>query len=368
MSFTKRTLSLILAALALAAQPALAKDYLLAGTKPNKLHLIDAAARQVVKTLDIPSAPGPGPQVIVPSPDGKRAYVVTNRWESVSGLDLDSGKEVFRTNLSRGDERVKVPFGLAISPDGKELYVYESPVKLGLGEYQVQDTRIAVFDTAAGLDARPVRSFKAPRRIIMLMTSADGQLLYGLGWDLYAFDPKSGELKETLPIRNWQRPNYAEPDVLDAWPQFEQSGIFSTPYFAARTDKDPSDPEAYKVGILTLDLKTGDFAYKDFENLAVVIFSSVVNPVKPREIYAVYTQLSKIDLGAGPETGALLKRIDLPHTYYAINISADGQELYVGGAMNDIGVYSTQTLERIGEIKLPGGGDQALASLRVVRR
>jgi hypothetical protein len=103
---------------------------------------------------------------------------------------------------------------------------------------------------------------------------------------------------------------------------------------------------------------------RDFENTSVVIFSSVINPVRPSEAFGVYTQLTKVDL----DKQAVVGRVDLDHTYYAINISSDGKEVYVGGAMNDIGVYDAATLKRIGEIKLPGGADQSVAGIRVVQR
>ncbi|MCZ7600645.1 MAG: hypothetical protein M5U09_26970 [Gammaproteobacteria bacterium] len=79
--------------------------------------------------------------------------------------------------------------------------------------------------------------------------------------------------------------------------------------------------------------------------------------------YGVYTQLSKIDL----DKDELVKRIDLPHTYYAVNVSSDGSELYAGGTMNDIAIYDTETLEPIGSIGLPGG-NMALSSLRIIQR
>ncbi|MEZ5583928.1 MAG: hypothetical protein R3F37_15380 [Candidatus Competibacteraceae bacterium] len=43
----------------------------------------------------------------------------------------------------------------------------------------------------------------------------------------------------------------------------------------------------------------------------------------------------------------MIKRIDLDHTYYAINISSDGKELYLGGTMDDIAIYDSATLEKI---------------------
>lgn len=347
-------------------QQAEAREYMLVGTRPNQLHMVDLERREVIRTMEIPARAGNGPQVIVPSPDGRRAYVISDRWESVYGFDLDTGREVFRAHLSRDGERVKAPFGMSISPDGFELYVYEHPVFLAPNEYQVRDTRIAVFDTSDGLDSTPMRTFPAPRRVAQLFAGADGRHLYAMGWDIYTFDLASGELVDTVPVRHWERENYSEPDVLAVWPQYEQTGVFSTPYYAVRTDMDPEDPAAYKTGILTLDTADGAVGYQDVEDTEVVIFSSVINPQNPSQLFAVYTQLSEFELGDGQ--GRLVRRIELPHTYYAINISGDGRELYVGGAMNDIGIYSTETLERIGEIRLPGGGDQALTSLRIVDR
>ena len=350
-------------AAALAAGPAAAKDFLVAGAKPNKLVLIDLEARAVAKMLEIPG-PGIAPGTIVPSPDGRVAYVVTNRLESVSGIELATGKEVFRADFSTADVRTKAMFAMDVSPDGKELFVFQSPVRLGLGEYTVQDTRIAVFDTAAGVGAKPVRVLKAPRRLVVFAFARDGKSLWALGWDLYRIDPATGAILETHKVLNWDRANHSPPDVLDVWPQFEQAGVFSTPYFTARTDLPPDAPGAFRTGMLTLDLASGAMAMKDFEDTSVVIFSSVVNPQRRDEAYSVYTQLSKIDLAKGE----LVKRIELPHTYYAVNVSSDGRELYVGGTMCDIGVHATDSLDRLATITIPGCPDQGIASLRIVRQ
>jgi quinohemoprotein amine dehydrogenase beta subunit len=374
---------------------ATAKDYLLAVTRPNKLYLIDAAARKVEKVFDIPGDGIPA-TVAVPA-DGKVAYILTNRWESISGINLQTGQEVFRADMSTsgddqekqaaqpgrkgkaadddeeeddaaaaGDEerRVKSMFAMNVSRDGKELYVHQIPVRLKLDEYQVQDTQIAVYDTAAGRNAQPKRVFPAPRRIAILLPGQDRKRLYALGWDLYAINAETGTIDKTWGVLNWQRPNYGEPDVLDFWLMYEQANVFSTPYFVPRTDVPPTDPAAMKTGLLTFDLKNENFQMRDFENTSVVIFSSVINPVRPSEAFGVYTQLTKVDM----DKQAVVGRVDLDHTYYAINISSDGKEVYVGGAMNDIGVYDAATLKRIGEIKLPGGADQSVAGIRVVQR
>ncbi len=349
-------------ALTLAASAASAKDYLLAGVKPDKLVLVDPAARKVEQTFTLRDA-APGPGIITPAPDGKTAYVVVNRWESVAGIDLGSGKEVFRADLSAPPERVKA-IAMDVSPDSKELFVYEVPAELASDEYHAKDTRIAVYRTSDGTAAKPVRTFPAPRRTMLIALSTDGSKLYALSWDAVVLDPATGKEIGRQPVRTRVREGFGEPDVIDMWPQFETSGVLITPYSIMKTNAAATDPSAAQTGLMTLDLATGDLQMKEFENFTKVIFSGVVNPVRRDEVYMVYATLTKLDR----RTNRVVKRIDTDHTYYAMNIASEGHELYLGGAMSDIAVYSTDSLKRLAVIPLPGGGDQGVASLRLVRR
>lgn len=363
----KRTGKWVLAALALmtlslgGVSMVQAKEYLLTATKPDRLFLVDVKARKVAKSYIVPDA-GDSIATVVPSPDGKRVYVLTNHMSSISGIDLDSGKQVFRADFAEPDLNVKCFFAFDVSPDGKELYVYQMPTRLLPAEYKVLPPRIAVYRTDAGVAAKPIRSFPAPRRIQMLMMPKPGAL-YALGFELYKINPGTGKIDETIGVRSWKRPNYSVPDVLDFWPLWEQTGIFSTPYYAVRTDMPDGDPQAAKSGLMTLDFKTGKYNFSDFETTSVLMFSSVISPTRPNEVFAVYTQLTKIDR----DKNTVVKRVDLPHTYYVANISGDGNEVYLGGTMCDIGVYDHETLTRLGEVRLPGCGDMGLASMRMVQ-
>ncbi|MGI9412250.1 MAG: quinohemoprotein amine dehydrogenase subunit beta [Hyphomicrobiales bacterium] len=343
-----------------------AKDYLLTGIKPDKLVLVDAESRKVERVYEVPNSK-PGLGVITPSPDGKVAYALVNRWESVSGIDLDSGKEVFRADMSSGEERVKSVLGMDVSPDGSELAVFQSPVKLMPGEFEIQPTRIAIYDTSSGINAKPMRVIPAPRQVTLVTYSTDGSRLYLLGRSVHVVDAKTGDILETHKTQGWDRPNFHNPDVLDVWSQWEQAATLSTPYYTVRKDKALDDPEAYVTGILTVDLNSGEFTIKDVENTAVFYFSSVVNPVRRNEVYGVYNTLAKFDLNTA-DTMKSVKSISLDHSYYAINVSSDGKELYIGGTLGDIAVYSTETLERTGTIKMPGDANMGIAALRVIKR
>jgi quinohemoprotein amine dehydrogenase beta subunit len=269
---------------------------------------------------------------------------------------------VFRADLSSGNERVKSMFAFDVTPDGRELIVYELPVKLGLAEYQVEDTRFSVYRTNAGIGAKPVRRFPAPRRVHTLLVRKDGKTFYAAGFDLDEFDVKTGKQLSQQGIRNWQRPNYTTPDLLAFWPVNEPTGIFSSPIYTSVPATAGAEP-VYKTALMTLDLHNGQLAYHDFEDTSALIFSTVLSPTKP-EAFGVYTQLTKIDTAHN----TLAKRVDLKHTYYAVMVSNDGKEVYAAGAMCDVTIFDSETLQEKANIPLTGCGDQSVTSPRVIRR
>jgi quinohemoprotein amine dehydrogenase beta subunit len=349
-------------ALAAAANAKAKQDYIVTGAKPDHLFVIDPATRSIKSDFKIPNA-NSWVGSIVPSPDGRVAYVLTNKMESISGIDLGTGKEVFRADLSSGNERVKCLFAFDVTPDGSELIVYELPVKLGLSEYQVEDTRFAVFKTNAGVQAKAVREFPAPRRVHTLLNRRNGKSFYAIGFDLYEFDRETGRQMSLRGIRNWEYTNHSIPDLLAFWPVTEPSGTFATPLYSTVPPPSGKGEPTPKTALMTLDLTSGDLQYHDFEDTSALIFSSVLSPTKP-EAFGVYSQLSKIDT----KNNTLAKRIDLDHTYYAVLISTDGKEVYTAGAMCDVSIFDAETLAKKGSIKLTGCTDQSITSPRVVRR
>jgi quinohemoprotein amine dehydrogenase beta subunit len=348
--------------LALCAFSAAAKDYLVVASRPNRLHVIDLAARRVSNTFEIPGN-GVASTITLPK-DGKVAYVLTNRNESVVGIDLESGKQVFRADMSEPGVRVKSMFAVAVSQDGKQLFVHQIPTRIKANEYEVLPTRIAVYRTADGVGAAPARVFPAPRRIGMLAAGPHSNRFLALGWDMYVFDAATGKIDKTFPLRNWKREGMGEPDLLAFWPQYEQAGVFSAPYYAPRTNVEPTSPEAFQLGMLTFDLDTEKMAVAEVANAETAIFSSVVNPVNRNEVFTVMNQVTRIDLA----TRKIVKQAPADRSYYAINISSDGKELYLGGATELISVYDSNTLQKTAEIVIPGGHDQGASSLRIIQR
>jgi len=338
------------------------KDYIVTGAKPDRLFVIDAAERRIQSEFTIAGANN-FVGTIVPAPSGRVAYVLVNKMESIAGIDLDTGKQVFRADLSSAGERVKCLFAFDVTPDGRELIVYELPVKLGLSEDQVEDTRFAVFRTDAGVGAKPVRQFAAPRRVHTLLSRKDGRSFFAIGFELYEFDLQTGRQLSEQGIRNWTYTNHSIPDLLAFWPVSEPTGVFATPiYSSVPPPAGRTDPVA-RTALMTLDLTSGELQYHDFEDTSALIFSAVLSPTRT-EAYGVYSQLSKVDT----RTNTLSQRVDLDHTYYAVLVSTDGAEVYAAGAMCDVTVFDSVTLAKKANIKLTGCADQAITSPRVIRR
>lgn len=335
-------------------------EYMVVGARPDKLFVIDIKDRKVEKTFTIPDSTGP--QSIVVSPDAKVAYVVTNSLRSIVGLDLDTGEVVFRADLNYKDDERTWNYGFDISPDGKELYSYDIPSKIHLDRYESLEPRLSVFKTDAGLEAEPVREFPMPRRIHLLMTAKSGAL-YAMGWDFYKIDVATGKVDVAYPLRNWTHENLSQPDALAFWPSWDNNDMFSTPITYVRTDMAEDNMERFRTGLLSLDLETEKFELTDFQSAPEVLFSSVFHPGR-KTAYAAYNTLLKIDLEQ-PHTE---KRIDLDHTYYQTDISADGTEVYVGGTTCDIAIYSAQDLSRLGEVVLPGCPDMGATVMRMIHK
>ena len=85
-----KTLISLAAVMATLAMPALAKDYILAPARPDKLVVVDTEKMAVEKVITIKDA-GPTPMVPVVAPGGKIAYTSVNKTESIVKLDLATG-------------------------------------------------------------------------------------------------------------------------------------------------------------------------------------------------------------------------------------------------------------------------------------
>ncbi|MFC6672879.1 quinohemoprotein amine dehydrogenase subunit beta [Marinobacterium aestuariivivens] len=338
-------------------------EYMVVANYPNNLHVLELAGDSLYKSCPLPRAFGPG--TIQMAPDGHTAYILNNHYEDIYGVDLDSCELVFHAAMSQApNERAKSMFSFAVSPDGDELYAVQNPTLIHRDHYRVQAPRLAVYDTAAGLDAKPVRTFEAPRQITVMQTGADGSL-YLAGPDIYKMDVESGAVEVAVPSRNWQRPNYTPPDVLSVWPIQTATRDFTVLYTTARFRDETQNPETadWLWGYMNVDLESGETETRDFGPITEVYFTGTRSPKNPNLMYGVLNRLTKYDI----EKQTLLQAAELDHSYYCIAINRDASKIYLAGTFNDIAIYDADSLEKLGAVELPGG-DMAISTAQIFVR
>lgn len=338
-------------------------EYMVTTNYPNNLHVIDLASDSLYKTCKMPDAFGPG--TVQLSPDRKIAYVLNNHYADVYGVELDSCKQVFHASITQHPgEKARSMFAFTVSHDGKELYTVANPTLLLNDRYEVKEPRLDVYATDAGLNAKPVRSFPAPRQLTIMQSGDDGTL-YVAGPDLYKVDVKTGKFEVLIPSRHWQRPNYSAPDVLYVWNQQTYRHDFSLLYTAAKFKDKQQDPATAEplYGLFSVDLATGKTETTDFGPLTEIYFSGMRSPKDSNLMFGVLNRLAKYDI----KQKKLLQAATLEHSYYCISFNRAGTKIYLSGTFNDVAIFDVQSMQQIGKITLPGG-DMAITTAQIFIR
>jgi len=340
-----------------------AGDMMVVANRPNNLHLVDLGAQRVERSCALPGPPTPG--VLTLSPDNSVAYIIGGGMGEIWGVRLADCALVFSATQTQGNERVRTLGGITVSTDGKQLFIYQAPVKLFVDHYEVQDTRIAVYDTSAGTHALPARTLPAPRQVTIMKTGADGTLYLG-GPDIVAMNPETGATRVALESRDRKSTGFGPRDVLTVWNIGESSGEFVRMYSALRwkpgAEGDLAQGEPV-WGYEKVDLASGKASEAVLGPLEVTLFTGMTRPGRPDQFYATLTQLQRFDV----PNARLDRSVDLEHSYYAIDFGTDGSTLYLTGTFNDIAIYDANSMTKLGNIVLPGG-DMATGVPKIFRR
>lgn len=335
------------------------QDYLVTYTRPGNIIVADLKENKIINNCRTDEKFSNG---IVLSPDNKIAYILGDAGEDVAGYNIESCKKVFYTSLNEGDIQGKSNSGIAVSSDGKEIYAIYNRTKIGSDRYTVLDPMFSVYNLADGVNAKPIKSFKIPRRMSVISGAKDGSV-YGLGSHFYNIDPKKGEVKIAKKMLDWEKTDLSNPDFFSPFITGQTLGQFSVLHVALKfkDEKKNMDEAVPYWGVTTVDLNTGNIDSHDaFTQFETVMFTSIRNPKDSNILYGVFNDLSKYDL----KNNKLLKRVPVEHSYYNVMASADGKKLYLGSTLNDVAIYDADSLEKLGNIQLPEG-DMGGATIQV---
>lgn len=334
--------------------------YLISPGFPNSIHIFDAEKLVHVREIELPGDPSPSTAAL--SPDGKRIFVVTGRSQSVVGIDLPSGETIFRADLSSGNERVTTFPSVVVSADGERLYVYQFPVTLLPAEYRALEPRFAVYNIADGIGAEPIRTFPAPIKVFLLLPSPKGDIFHAFGDSLFTFDGATGKQIGDTKTRSWNRDGFVDADYFPYWIQGSRTvGEFRLPYYSERTNE--NGEREFAFGLFGVDLETGAVEFDDLSDADPEVTHAWLDPTDDRIAYTVGTRLNRINL----ETGTQTAQIKLDRAYKQAISSPDGARIFIGGGLDYISVYESDSFEYIGRMDLPKGADQGNGFLHLTR-
>lgn len=338
-----------------------AEEYLLTVTRPGLLHVIDMRTNTLLRSCTVPGEFGSGAMAL--APDGRTAYVLSNMWEDVYGIDIKTCVVNFAARQSTPEIKVKSIQSVAVSADGKELYTVQNRVRQHPDRLEALAPQLAVFNIADGLEAQPVRTFPVKRRITKIAATSTGEVVLG-GADVEAIDTKTGATRIVTPLASWDRgPLWAPPDAFAMHSQGEHLNEYIMPYVTAKFADESGNMETAEWwwGMSRVNLETAEAEAMETVPFEFIVFTFVTDPNNREILYGAFNQVSKHDI----KEKKTLAVEPLARTYYAINISGDGKTLYVGGAANDISIHEAATLKKIGGIEL--SGDMSTSDLRVAR-
>ncbi len=337
------------------------REYMVTVTRPGQLNVIDLGTEQVVQKCLIPDVGMPGTAIV--SRDGSTAYVLAGRWSNVYGIRLDDCEVVFSALQSQGNMRVISMASMAVSPDGDELYMHQARSLLKNDRYESLPSQVAVYKTAAGLDAPIDRSFTSPRQVTVMKTALDGTLFMG-GKDIYSMDVQTGEWEVALASLNHTHEGYTPRDVLSMWPLGEIYDEMFRMYTVVKWLGEEGDMDniAMKLGYERVDLTTGEVEEKEFADVEAILFTGLRRPGELNKLYAVLNEMHVFDL----DKQEVLARKKLDHAYYVLNFSLDGSKVYLAGTLSDIAIIDADTLENIGTIEMDG--DMAASNTYIFKR
>jgi WD40 repeat protein len=332
-------------ALTMWATSASAKWYMVVGTLPNNIELVDTTTDKVVKTIPLD---GQGPVLAVATdPTAPRyAYATTNLDQAIAVVDLEQGKQVATYKLSSDTETVRVGT-INLNPKGDRLYVYELPLKQSPGRYQHEAQRFRVFDTTTN---ELLKTIPAPEQTMSFAFSPDGTRIYAfcIGQDIMVLDSEDGHLLGTIPLAHRNitgiRATYGLPILANYQ---EQDYLLS---FAIIVEDSITDTDTLSLGVIDLKQKNPQLQIVELEPFVENWYAVEGIGTAPdlHKAFFVWNDLWKVDYKTKKREAVAI----LANSQAIPLIHPDGKKLYCGGQWHSLNVYDTETLKHITDVEL----------------
>ncbi|HUF75894.1 MAG TPA: hypothetical protein VMM35_06430 [Longimicrobiales bacterium] len=300
----------------------------------------DEATEQVVDRIEVENFI-PNQMILNESRD--RLYVQDATAQNVEVVDLETRRVVDSFTLSRGNVSVRID-GLAISPSddralivakrytkGRDRYTVEGPFLL---EYDLRSKQVT--DTLEWPDGRERDRGGSFR------WSPDGETLYFFADDVIALDPETYEEIDRWALSQPLEPGLGRPDFGLEPNTYDEPGV-TTGIF--RMTEPLTNRSMLGIAHVRLAEREVEF-YTLGTSEPVRNFTLAPGGAKG---YGLYSEIGEYEFW---EFDLVERRLAGRHTFagrprMGLDVSADGEKLYVHVAGNTIDVYDARTFEKL---------------------
>jgi hypothetical protein len=331
--------------MSLPAASAWAKWYMVVGTLPNNVEVVDTTIDKVVRTVPL-EGQGPVLQIATNSAIPRYAYATTNLDQAIAVVDLEQGKQVATIKLSSDTETVRVS-ATNLNPKGDRLYISELPLKVSLGRYQHEEPRFRVVDTATN---KTIKTFPAPQQTMSFGFSPDGKKLYTfcVGQDVLVLDAEDGHVLDTIPLAHRNitgiRATYGLPLLLN----YEEQNYLTT--FAIIVEDSITGTDTLSLGVLDLKQEHPKLEIVETEPFVEDWYTVEGIGTSPdlHKAYFVWNDLWKIDY----KTRKRDAQVSMSNSQAVPLIHPEGKKVYCGGQWHALAVYDADTLKHLTDVEL----------------
>jgi DNA-binding beta-propeller fold protein YncE len=322
-----------------------AKWYMVVGTLPNNVEVVDTTTDKVVKTIAL-EGQGPVLQIATDPATPRYAYATTNLDQAIAVVDLEQGKQVATYKLSSDTETVRVS-ATNLNPKGDRLYVAELPLKMSPGRYQHEEPRFRIFDTTTN---KVVKTIPAPAQTMSFAFSPDGTRMYAfcVGQDILVLDSETGQVLSTIPLAHRNITGIRATYGLPLLANYQEQNYLLT--FAIIVEDSITDTDTLSVGSIDLKDKNPTLQIVETEPFVENWYTVEAIATSPElhKAYFVWNDLWKVDYKSRKRE----VQVSLPNSQAVPLLSPDGKKVYCGGQWHALFVYDADNLKHIADVEL----------------
>jgi len=341
-------------AVSLAAPPAAAPQLMYLGVWPHTVLVMDSTQGKIIDKINLPTDIA---RVLVLSPDKTKLYGSTVKDNSIVSIDLSTRKATDSFSLNTADTNYRLS-GLAIDPNGKELYSIATPIVKKIDHYEVGDPEFVRINLAARKITQMVpfpKDETAPNAYRRSMkVSPDGKLLYIFGEKIQVFNTADFKLVKSIELAKTTDPSTdslsLSPTGDPNEPEGRVTGIFETsdPYVHRRifgiADVDLAKMSYDLTPVGPADASIQPMMLTPDRKLGYTVAISGTHGDRVTEFWVFDMDTKKI----------INRRQFLGRTRLNFGMTADGTKLMIYNAGFQIELYDAKTLELLKTIDLEG--------------